>query len=305
MPDYPLLRSPLDLSVAAAPISAILEQRANLGQKSLSFEFFPPKDADAEQALWRAFDKLLQVSPDFVSVTYGAGGSNREKSLTVVQKMAGLVPTIGHLTCVGASKSGTLEILSHFRNAGVRSILALRGDAPKDDPQALSVGQLKTALDLVALARAESKFEIGVAAFPEGHPESPNLQHDAAVLAKKQQAGASYAITQLFFGLDHYQKLVEDASKAGATLPIIPGLMPVAKAKQVLRMASMSGAHVPQELVSRLESATETEARVIGMDYTINLGRQLLGAGAPGLHIFTLNQSVAAIELARGVGLCA
>ena len=142
-----------------------------------------------------------------------------------------------------------------------------------------------------------------MAAFPEVHPESDSLEHDARVLALKQAAGASYAMTQLFFGVEHYNEMLAAGADAGVNIPIVPGLMPVSNAKQLLRMAAMSGAAVPAELASQLETADEATGRRIGMDFTIQLGRDLLAAGAPGLHIFTLNKSEAALELAAGVGL--
>jgi methylenetetrahydrofolate reductase (NADPH) len=303
MPDYPLLRSPLAGAGSASSVVSAIEQRAAHGQPTLSFEFFPPKDHDSAASLWRNYDKLLEVSPDFVSVTYGAGGSNRETSLAVVDRMAKDVLTIGHLTCVGSSFDGSREIIKHFEQAGVRSILALRGDSPQSDPDALSKGQLKTALELVELVKAESSLEVGVAAFPEVHPESPHLQHDAEVLALKQKAGASYAMTQLFFTVEAYQDLVAAAKLAGADLPIIPGVMPISNAAKILRMAEMSGAAVPERLLQRLQNSSDDEARIIGMDYSIELSAKLLEAGAPGLHIFSLNFSKAALEVARGCGL--
>jgi methylenetetrahydrofolate reductase (NADPH) len=273
-------------------------------QPTLSFEFFPPKDADGDVTLWKSFDKLLEVSPDFVSVTYGAGGSNRETSLAVVDRMAKQITTIGHLTCVGSSKASTREVIQRFEAAGVHSILALRGDPPRDNPDALAGGELKTALDLVELVTSETSLEVGVAAFPEGHPESPNLAHDARVLALKQAAGAKYAMTQLFFTVEAYTDLVESSRLAGATLPIIPGLMPIGNAAKVVRMAEMSGAKLPTELLKKLDGADEVSARLIGMDYSIRLAQDLLAAGAPGLHLFSLNFSKAALEVARGAGLC-
>jgi methylenetetrahydrofolate reductase (NADPH) len=273
-------------------------------QPTLSFEFFPPKDADGDVTLWKSFDKLLEVSPDFVSVTYGAGGSNRETSLAVVDRMAKQITTIGHLTCVGSSKASTREVIQRFEAAGVHSILALRGDPPRDNPDALAGGELKTALDLVELVTSETSLEVGVAAFPEGHPESPNLAHDARVLALKQAAGAKYAMTQLFFTVEAYTDLVESSRLAGATLPIIPGLMPIGNAAKVVRMAEMSGAKLPTELLKKLDGADEVTARLIGMDYSIRLAQDLLAAGAPGLHLFSLNFSKAALEVARGAGLC-
>ena len=276
-----------------------------MGQKSLSFEFFPPKEGSAtsEDSLWATFDAVLGVSADFISVTYGAGGSNQAKSFEVLDRMAPEILTVGHLTCVGASRASTLETVGRFQQAGVRSVLALRGDAPKDRPEALAEGELKTALDLVELVHAQTTLEIGVAAFPEVHPESGSLEHDARVLALKQAAGASFAVTQLFFGVEHYTAMLAAGAAAGVKLPVVPGLMPVSNAKQLLRMAAMSGAAVPAALAAQLESADDAEGRRIGMEYTIQLGKDLLAAGAPGLHIFTLNKSEAALELAAGVGL--
>lgn len=283
-------------------VSAVLEARKQLGQKSLSFEFFPPRE-DSEEALWQTFDKIMELNTDFVSVTYGAGGSSQDKSLAVLEHMASQVLTVGHLTCVGASRASTAIAVKNFEQVGVKSILALRGDAPKDQPNALAQGELKTALEVVDLVHELTSLEVGVAAFPEGHPESPDLFHDSKVLSLKQQAGARFGITQLFFGASHYQRMFDLAAKAGSTMPIIPGLMPVSNAKQLLRMAAMSGAAVPDYLAEKLSTADEATARKIGMDFTIQLGRDLLAQGAPGLHIFTLNKAEAALELAAGVGL--
>lgn len=284
-------------------MKSILEKAKAESRFTLSFEYFPTKDDSANHSLFDTFDQLNQLSPDFVSVTYGAGGSNRERSLAVLDHMSPVVPTIGHLTCVGASRRSTTEMVQRFEQAGVAAILALRGDPPKDNPDALAQGEIKTALELVELAQRLSKLDVGVATFPEVHPESPDLAHDLKVLALKAAAGASFAITQLFFSVDMYTNLVAQARAAGLEMPIVPGLLPISNAKQVLRMAAMSGAAVPTELVTRLESANEAGSRRIGMAHSIEFGRQLLAAGAPGLHIFTLNQSDAAREVALGVGL--
>lgn len=303
MPNHPLLRNNLDTAPISS-VTALIENRSLAKAPTLSFEFFPPKDEAGEATLWSTFDEILAVGADLVSVTYGAGGSNSARTLDIVERMAGQITTVGHLTAVGATRAGTLDIIRRFEDAGVASLLALRGDPPKENPNALAEGELKTALELVELAREASSLEVGVAAFPEVHPESPNMAHDSMVLGLKQAAGASFAITQLFFSLDAFLALRESADKAGATLPIVPGLMPFNNAKQVIRMAAMSGASIPNDLLTRLEDASEAEARRIGMDFTINLGLQLLESGVPGLHIYTLNQSVATLELARGIGLC-
>lgn len=304
MPEINLLRETELDSLSFGNISQVSAARRSAGEPTLSFEFFPPKDAAGEETLWNAFEKLLEVSPDYVSVTYGAGGSNRERSLAVVERMAKRVLTVGHLTCVGSTKSGSLEIIRLFERAGVGAILALRGDSPKDDPDALSKGELKTALELVELVGESSKLEVGVAAFPEVHPESPDMKHDSQVLALKQKAGATFAVTQLFFSVKAYTDLVASAKAEGATLPIVPGVMPISNARQVVRMAELSGAEIPAELLARFDTADDAQAREIGMAYSTQLAIDLVAAGAPGIHIFTLNHHAAAIELARGAGLC-
>lgn len=304
MLNVPLLRPTSSQALEASNVSEVISQSVLKDQPTLSFEFFPPKDEEGESTLWKSFDKLLEASPDFVSVTYGAGGSNRETSLAVVDRMAKQVMTIGHLTCVGSSRASTREVIKRFEAAGVHSILALRGDPPRDNPRALDDGELKTALDLVELVISETDLEVGVAAFPEGHPESPTLAHDAKVLALKQAAGAKYAMTQLFFTVEAYTDLVATSRAAGATLPIIPGLMPIGNAAKVVRMAEMSGAKLPLELLKKLDGADEATARIIGMEYSIKLAQDLIAAGAPGLHLFALNFSKAALEVARGAGLC-
>lgn len=305
MPETTLLRTAELNSLDFKTISEVAAARHNMGEPTLSFEFFPPKDDAGEATLWNSFEKLLEVSPDYVSVTYGAGGSNRERSLAVVDRMAKEVLTIGHLTCVGASRDSTTEIIRRFEQAGVGAILALRGDAPKDDPDALAKGELKSALELVELVHETTNLEVGVAAFPEVHPESPEMAHDSMVLNLKQQAGATFAVTQLFFTVEAYTDLLASARAAGVTMPIVPGVMPIANAKQVVRMADLSGAAIPAELLARFDSAeTDTEAREIGMAYSTKLAIDLVAAGAPGIHIFSLNSHVAALELARAAGLC-
>ena len=279
----------------------MIAELVSRSEPTLSFEFFPPKDEAGESILWRSFDALLELSPDFVSVTYGAGGSNQSKSLAVLERMAARIPTIGHLTFVGSTFESTRATIGAFEDAGVAAILAIRGDAPKDNPDALAQGELKTALELVEQVTEHSDMEVGVAAFPEIHPESPNLALDIKVLKLKQDAGAKYAFTQLFFQVSAYTDLVAAAKSAGVTIPILPGVMPIANAKGVLRMAELSGASVPEELVDELLAANDDElARDIGMAYSIKFARELLAAGAPGLHIFSLNHHRAAEELARG-----
>ncbi len=284
-------------------ISKILADARSVGRPTLSFEFYPFRDETSAAQLWQTLDLLLAAKADFVSLTYGAGGSSQEKSFAVLERMAPQVATIGHLTAVGSSKVGTASTIRRFEDLGVASILALRGDSPKDDPTALERGELTTALELLDVAAKESKLETGVAAFPEKHPESASLAHDANLLRLKELAGAKYAITQLFFSVEAYLNLVETVRQQGVTIEIIPGLMPIANAKQVLRMAEMSGAIVPQKLLEALHGATESEARTIGMQFSIDLASKLLAAKAPGLHLFTLNRHESAMKIAKEIGI--
>lgn len=279
-------------------ISPLLKQ----ARPTISFEFFPPKDEAGFETLKDSFEHLQAAGPDFISITYGAMGSNQERSIAVVSEFATRIPTIAHLTCIGATRENLRKLLGTYSNLGVAGILALRGDIPKMF-QGEPLGEFKKATDLIELAK-ETNFEIGVAAFPEKHPESPSLEHDIEILKLKQNTGASFAMTQLFFDIDSYFKLVQAGQSEGVSMPILPGLMPIANAKQVLRMAEMSGAKVPDQLVRDLTSATnEEEARVIGMDFSIDLARKLIAGGAPGIHIFTLNHHRAALELLHGAGL--
>jgi methylenetetrahydrofolate reductase (NADPH) len=285
------------------PISTLLAKSRSDGRQTLSFEFYPFRDESSANQLWQTLEKILEAEAHFVSLTYGAGGGSQERSFTVLERLATQIPTIGHLTAVGASTAGTASIIKRYEDLGVASILALRGDSPKDDPTALERGELSTALQLLDVASSVSNLETGVAAFPEKHPESPTLEHDAELLVKKQAAGAKYAITQLFFEVDSYLELLRCTAERGVTLEIIPGLMPIANAKQVIRMAQMSGAAIPKLLLGKLENATENEAKAIGMDFSIELAGKLLDAGAPGLHLFTLNRHEGALQIAREVGL--
>jgi methylenetetrahydrofolate reductase (NADPH) len=287
------------MTTTDGPIASVLNGK----RPSLSFEFFPPKDEAGVESLLTAFGKLQKLNPDFVSVTYGAMGSNQESSLNVVERLAKEVPVIAHLTCIGSTRAKITSLLKSYESFGVAGVLALRGDLPKNfegDP----LGDFKNANELVALTREISDLEIGVSAFPEMHPESPNFAHDIQILKLKQDTGASFAITQMFFDLGAYFNLDESARAAGVTIPIVPGVMPIANAKQALRMAELSGAAVPPELLKSLKSAKDDQhARRIGMEFSIEFSKRLIAEGAPGLHVFTLNQFAAANELLEGIGL--
>ena len=279
------------------------------GRRSFSFELFPPKTDQGERTLWQTVREIEALRPTFVSVTYGAGGSTQDRTVRLTGEIARdttLTP-VAHLTCVGASREELREVIGEYAAEDVRTILALRGDPPTGlgtewQPHP---GGLQHAVELVELIRSLGAFSVGVAAFPEGHPESPSLEHDARVLALKQQAGADFAITQLFFQVEDYVRMVDAASQAGCTMPIIPGIMPVTNVSQIERFADLSGAMFPAAMADRFRAvADDTEAVIeLGVEVAAEMSQQLLDAGAPGLHFYTLNRSRSTIEVYQALGL--
>jgi methylenetetrahydrofolate reductase (NADPH) len=273
------------------------------GETSFSFEFFPPKDDAGEQRLWEAIRHLERVHPTFVSVTYGAGGSTRERTVRVTGRIAletTLTP-MAHLTCVGSSVAELRQVVGEYADAGIRNILALRGD-PSGGPGTAWTAHpqgLNHADELVALIRSLGNFTVGVAAFPDGHPESSSLDQDADVLVRKSDAGAEFAVTQFVFDADSYVRLRDRVVARGRDLPIIPGLMPVTSFAQVRRMAQMSGTPLPPAVVSRLEVvADDPDAiREVGVQIATELSLRLLAEGAPGLHFYTMNRSTATLQV--------
>jgi methylenetetrahydrofolate reductase (NADPH) len=287
------------------PGGAGLAERLRSGERIFSFEFFPPKTDEGERALWSAISDLAPLSPTFVSVTYGAGGSTRDRTVRITSRI--LLETgmdaVAHLTCVGATAAELREVLTRFELAGITNLLALRGDPP-DGPGSRWVpvpGGLSHADELVALAAQAGGFTIGVAAFPEGHPESSDLDADARVLLGKQRAGASFAITQFFFDAADYTALVARARAHGVTIPILPGIMPVTDVRQIERFAQLSGAAFPEALAARFRTLGDDRAAVVylGIEVATELCEQLLAEGAPGLHFYTLNRSTATREIYR------
>ncbi len=256
-----------------------------------------------------ALAELEPLCPTFVSVTYGAGGTTQERTVRITGQIASqtsLTP-VGHLTCVGATRSELIEVIEEYRRVGVGNVLALRGDPP-EGPGGVwraTAGGLTHAVELVELLREHGDWGIGVAAFPEGHPESVDLQADAKVLAHKQQAGADFAVTQFFFRRDDYFALVDRARGCGATLPIIPGIMPVTNVRQIQRFAQLSGAEFPAELAARFEALGDDPegVRALGVELATQLCADLLAGGAPGLHFYTLNRSTATREIYGHLGL--
>ena len=279
------------------------------GTPSFSFELFPPKTDEGEQALWETVRALQSLEPTFVSVTYGAGGSTQDRTVRITGEIAretSLRP-VGHLTCVGAGCAELRDVIAQYAGEGVHTILALRGDPPQGPgtPWTAHPDGLSNATDLVTLIASMGDFSIGVAAFPEGHPESPSREHDAQVLRMKQDAGADFAITQLFFRVEDYLRLRDLAAAAGCTMPIVPGIMPVTNVAQIERFAMMSGAAFPHELAQRFRAVDGDNDAVaeLGVEVATQMCETLLEAGAPGLHFYTLNRSRSTMAVYAALGL--
>ena len=282
--------------------------RLSSASPSISFEFFPPKDDASEGALWDAIRRLESVRPDFVSVTYGAGGSSQDRTVRVTERIARettLTP-LAHLTCVGASVAAQRGVVGLYAASGVRNILALRGDPPGNvgGPWVAHPEGLDHAEDLVRLIRGLGEFTVGVAAFPDVHPESEGFEHDVEVLVRKADAGATFAITQMVFDADTYLRL-RDAVAARRDLPITPGLMPVTNFKQVARMSELMGTPLPPPVLARLEAVADDVAatREVGVQIATELAERMLSEGAPGLHFITMNRSTATLEVHRNLSL--
>ena len=275
-----------------------------------SVEFMPPRDDAGESALWLAIRRLEPLRPAFVSVTYGAGGSRRDRTIRITERIAAettLLP-VAHLTAVGHSVAELRHVIGSYASVGVRNILALRGDPPGEDPSAAWVAHpngVNYAKDLVALTRSLGEFCVGVAAFPDKHPRSPDLDTDTRYFAEKIAAGADYAITQMLFSAQDYVHLRDRSVAAGANVPILPGIMPVTSYGRLMRIIELSGQRVPAELAERLQAVEgdAAAAREIGMAHAVRMCEQLLAAGAPGLHFYTFNRSKATLEVLGALGM--
>lgn len=295
---------------------------------SFSFELYPPRDAAAEVALYEALGALVEADPEFISVTYGASGSSRARSLDVLSHLLRetQVHPMAHLTCVGTSYAEAADLIREFLDAGVRSFLALRGDPPVGvTPGAAILGDLGSAGELVQLIhrvqeerspftevevpgfpgtrrlRSGEKVTIAVAAFPNGHPRSRSSTQDIDTLLAKEAAGANLAITQLFFEAEDYLAFVQRAREAGVRMRILPGIMPVTSAARLRRIVQLTGERMPARLLAELESAADPVR--VGVEHATRLSRQVLDGGAPGLHLYTFNRSAAPLAVLRGTGL--
>jgi methylenetetrahydrofolate reductase (NADPH) len=275
-----------------------------------SFEFFPPKTERGERNLYAALDQLRELQPSFVSVTYGAGGSTRERTIEIVKqiKREQSLEAMAHFTCVGASVAQLRATLDEMHGAGIENVLALRGDPPPGEGAWKKTdGGLEYSSELVALIRADYPFAIGAACFPETHIHAASPEDDLAHLAEKVRAGVDFLITQLFFDNSLYFDFVSRARAAGIEVPIIPGILPITHVGQVERMSRMCGASIPHGLWRELQLRAGAEEAVLdfGVAYATLQCAELLAGGAPGIHVYTLNRSPAtrailsALKLAR------
>jgi methylenetetrahydrofolate reductase (NADPH) len=269
------------------------------GRPVFSFEFFPPKTDEAALDLLRTASDLRELlAPDFVSVTYGAGGSTRGRTVELVSRIQSelSITAMAHLTCVGHTRDELSQILGRFERRGIENVLALRGDPPRDAQGGAfqpTPGGFAHASELMEFIRAGHDLCVGGACYPEKHPESPSAEEDLRFALHKVRAGARFLVTQLFFDNEHYFRFVENARDAGIDVPIVPGIMPITGVAQIERFTQMCGAKIPADLHARLRRYQDDPSTVmaIGIEHAIRQCRRLLEGGVPGIHFYTLNKS--------------
>ena len=281
-----------------------IDELLGKGQPAISFEFFPPKNDAGFQLLYRTIDDLKPLSPSYVSVTYGAGGSTRQKTVDLVGRIQNEIGirSMAHLTCVGHTAEEIGSILDELWEKGIRNVLALRGDPPAGQSTFTKTeGGFANADELVAYCRDRHDFSVGVAGYPEGHPQCLNLTRDMEHLKRKVDAGGRFVITQLFFDNADFYRFRDAARSAGIKVPIIAGIMPILNVGQIKRFISMCGAKIPQPLLVRLEGleADPDAVHDAGVDYATQQCRDLLKNGVEGLHFYTLNKSKATVEICK------
>ena len=272
---------------------------------NFSFEFFPPKTAEGAEKLRATRRQLAQLNPKFFSVTFGAGGSTRDRTLETVREIqADGSEAAPHLSCIGSTHDNIREILNEYKSQGIRHLVALRGDLPSGT---MDAGEFNYANELVEFIRRETGdwFEIEVAAYPETHPQARSYKDDLAHFKLKADAGANAAITQYFFNADAYFSFVEDARATGVSIPIVPGIMPIGNYLQLARFSDACGAEIPRWLRKKLETYGDdlTSIRAFGLDVITDLCARLLAGGAPGLHFYTMNQAGPTTTIWQRLGL--
>ena len=299
--------------------TSVVDRINEIGKDRVPFsvEFYPPRDEAAEARLWRAARVFERLSPAFVSVTYGAGGSTRDRTIRVVRELARdttLLP-VAHLTAVGHSVAELRSMIGSYADCGISNVLALRGDPQGGvhEEWRKHPDGLEYAVEMVALVRELGDFHVGVASFPEGHPRAIDLDHDTTNLVAKLRAGAEYSITQMFFNVDDYLRLrdrVAASDPEQGAKPIIPGLMPITSLRTVQRQVELSGAAIPSDLLARLTAAAgegpeenRDEVRKIGIELATEMSSRLIAEGAPCLHFCTLNFARATSEVLTNLGM--
>lgn len=284
----------------------IIDALRNADYPLFSFEFFPPKTPAGEEKLWAALEDLQTLKPSYVSVTYGAGGSTRTKTVEIVRKIKSNlgIEAMAHLTCVGATKEELRSVLDELWDQGIRNVLALRGDPPKGEEKFTATeGGFAYSNELASFIRENWDFCLGGACYPEGHVEAPSAYQDLSNLKKKVDAGVQFLITQLFFDNRLYFDFVDRARAAGITVPIIPGIMPIQNVEQIKRFTKMCGATIPEKLMRELDRRADAPERVyeLGVLHATIQCLGLIQGGAPGIHFYTLNKSPATRDILAAI----